>query len=213
MIRSFLLSVALLLAAVSSSQASLLVFGQGQSGTPASWTTNGAGGLSGSGTNILVDLTSTDLGFAVPVTGAYLNYSYAGSHFGSLGALHSYDLSGGTFTITSGVNGTGTNYLSGSFSGTQTFTTTGGTANTLADSTVTGQILSFNSDFASSINPPLQLSWSYTGVSPNITPTANTTHVGAISGLFEGSPVPEATSAAIWAGLSLLGLSARRRLS
>lgn len=144
---------------------------------------------------------------------AYLNLS-ATSVGAAVAAFPSGDPTqrfNGSFTITSGTGGSGTNYLSGSFTNVvfDSFLSGSGNAATLkaTDPTAT---LTYTSDVITSLLPPSAMNFSFTNVTPGLSivglPGFETigSFTASGSGTFSASPVPEPSTMAI-AGLGALG--------
>jgi hypothetical protein len=152
-------------------------------------------------------------GGSAPIS-AYLNLT-ATSSGQAVFALPSGDptqIFNGSFSITQNANGTGTNYLTGTFTNMlfDAFVSGSGEAASLKASDPTASI-SYTSDVITSLIPPSALDFSFTNVTPGLSivgPLGKWT-IGSFtasgSGTFSASATPEPSSLAI-AGLSALGL-------
>lgn len=142
----------------------------------------------------LFNLSATSTDAAVPLGSAVVQH-YSGS-----------------FQITAGAGGTGTNYLSGNFTdavfgaGASLVLSVGSPPDSI---TVTSdQVPAFD------LGPPTAISLSFTNVSPGVSITGTTLSdfTAAVSGNFSATPVVEPTSLAVLGlGLTALGFIKRRK--
>ncbi len=191
----------------------ILAFGQLGPGSPvvASNPTATSTRISALNAAIVVTAIDPSSGLGVPFA-AFLNFVADSTATGvQIGNEISQEFAG-TFAITSGANGTGINYLSGTFNDVASGS---GTALTMSASDVTvGESVSFTSDLITSLDSPRGLSLAFVGLSPALALVNGTIapFTAGISGNFSAAPVPEpSTAAAALGGLLLLGGALRRR--
>jgi hypothetical protein len=200
----------------------ILVFGQVGTANDFSATNNGSTGVNGgttlSASNVEVIITAIDAPPSIPLV-AYFDLNATSSTNAFLdGSGHIEQEYTGTFSITSGQNDTGTDYLSGAF---QAALTSGGATilgagNSLTLSASTpGGVTSFSSSDISLLGPSRAISLSFSNVEPAAFVSANST-LGAftsnVSGDMSASAVPEPASfIMLGIGLGLASIVGVRR--
>jgi hypothetical protein len=200
----------------------ILTMGQSGQGTTISGVNNGAGSTTITGTNVAISVTQIDPSAValVPPTpfAAFLNLSATNTGAATLVAGNVVQDFGGNFQITSGLGGTGTNYLSGTFSD-AVFGAAGGSALTMS-AAQPPDFLTFTSDviLSGALDQPRGLSLSFAGVDPPVGITNNSlsSFSSSVSGTFNaaGTPVVVPAPAALpllLAGAPLLGLAGWRK--
>jgi hypothetical protein len=210
--RNLATAAALLCGVIASADAAVvLVFGQNGTTNNFTGTTNGAQTQTTLGvTNQAITITGIE-NAATPLS-AFLTFSATSSGAATMNGVNATQHFGGNFTITSGMGGAGTNYLSGSFAD-SVFGT--GTSLTLSVSNATpGESVSFTSSVITSLFNPLAISLSFSNVAPpvGICGTTLCPFTSSVSGDFSGNArVPEPGTMGL-AGLALLAaaLTGRR---
>jgi len=206
------LTAACALAAAQPAEATvILTFGQAQDGPTIVGTALG-GVTTISGTNIPVTISQIDAGLVTPLD-AYLTLlaTSTGPALGSGAVLQPY---AGNFTITSEVNGGGTNYLSGQFSDS---VFGGGAALTMSASEPLDTVIFTSSEIAD-LSSIRALAFSFADVSPlahvedETLASFRASIAGTLSASVDEGDVPEPMTAAL-VGLGMLGaaISSRRR--
>jgi hypothetical protein len=213
--KRLLLATTLIVAPLAASQAAVILT-MGQTGSANTTTaTASPAGTSTTITNVNtpISITQIDAPALLPISAFY---SFTATSTGAAGTTpvpnQHYS---GSFTITSGTGGTGTNYLSGSFSD---IVLANDTSAILSSSTP--EVISFTSDVIPSadLGVARAVSLSFSNVSPGVLGLDNTTlpsFSAAVSGTFSANlvPTPEPASLAVL-GVGLLGLgfvAARKR--
>lgn len=167
--------------------------------------------------SVLVTAIDSSSGLSVPFL-AYLQLMAASIGTAEQVATSVRQSFAGTFAITSGLGGTGTNYLSGSFVD-SVFGSGTGLVMTVSNATP-GEFVDYSSDLITSLSSPRAMSLAMTNVAPILSIVNGTLapFTAGISGNFSASPeiphMPEPASVVTaCGGLMLLGGSAwlRRR--
>jgi hypothetical protein len=164
------------------------------------------------GGNVLVTLTQV-VGANPPIT-AILNLTAISTGPATTSGGLTTQLYSGNFTISSGLNGTGTDYLSGTFSDS---VFGAGTGLTLTASNATpGESVSFSSGFfpPADLGNPEAISLSFANVTPpvGIVGTTLAGFTSGISGDFSATGISEPAALGLL-GVGLLGLGLVRRRS
>jgi hypothetical protein len=226
---SALLAAGLVGLALSSPNAqadTILVFGQNGLGNNFTATNNGSGGIEGgttlSANNIQVTISGIDAALTTPIT-AYFDLSAKSSTAAYVDTSgHINQDFNGHFSITSGLNDTGINYLSGAFqttgSGDGATILGAGSSLTLSASSPDG-ITSFTSDVIGVLGVPRAISLAFTNVTPSATLIGSTgppndqtlaAFTSNVSGTFSAVPEP-ASAIMLGIGISIAGLVGLRR--
>jgi hypothetical protein len=208
----FVIAAAAMLAPVASAT-TILTFGQAGGGSPIVGTNNGAGSTTISGGNVAITITQIDALLATPIA-AFLNFTVTsiGPAIPVAGFVFQ-EFSGG-FTITSGLGGTGINYLSATF---VDFVFGAGSSLTLSAANPPGTT-SFTSSVITDLGIPNGIALSFANVNPSIGISHGSlrSFTSSVSGTFSGTQpsreAPEPGTLAL-VGLAMLGLagSLRRR--
>jgi len=159
------------------------------------------------------EVSISDLGGVGVTITAYLTLNATSTNTATnTGGVISQTYSG-SFSITQNANGSGTNYLSGNFTGlTLGIASSGGGTGTLQSSDPP-YTLSLTSNYSPALllSPPSAATFTFTGIQPGLglvgtgADTTIGTFTASSSGTFSASAVPEPSSMAI-AGLGALGM-------
>lgn len=178
----------------------ILTFGQAQEGNFVTATESG-GVTTISSTNTAINITQIDSPTVPNGTAGLLNFTLtsidaATSFRGSIAQDYS-----GSFTITSGNDGTGTNYLSGSFAD---LTFGSGSAASL-NASEPGNMVTFSSSVIPDLSSPRALAFSFANITPSLSITDNS--IASFNSSVSGTTSASATSVPEPASLTALGVS------
>ena len=188
------------------SATTILTFGQTGGGSPIVGTNNGAGSTTISGGNVAITITQIDAALATPIA-AFLNLSVTSIAPAISVAGFVVQEFSGSFTITSGLGGTGINYLSATF---VDFVFGAGSSLTLSAANPPAST-AFSSGVIADLGLPNGISFSFANVNPSIGISHGSlrSFTSSVSGTFSGTAppreAPEPGSLAL-VGLAMLGL-------
>lgn len=191
--------------------ATLLTFGQAGQGSPITATANGAQTQTTiAANNVGIDITQL-FGSGAGTLSAFLNLSATSTGNATNVAGFIAQMYSGTFSIWSGAGNTGTNYLSGTFSGAN-FGSAGGASTTLSGSQP-GFNVTFTSSYFGTVLPDRAVSFSFANVSPGLGICGNTVcgFTSSVSGTFSGGVPEPATWGLMLLGFGAVGSAMRRR--
>ncbi len=207
-----IIAAAAVLAPAPASATTILTFGQAGSSDTIAGINNGAGSTTIGGSNVPIDITQIDALLGTPIA-AYLTLiaTSTGPASSPLPGFVTQPFSG-SFTITSGMGGTGTNYLSATFIDA---IFGGGSSLTLSVANPP-DTASFTSDVITDLGLPTGISFSFADVNPGagIHNGSLSSFTSSVSGTFSGSrtlrQAPEPGSLVL-VGLAILGLAGSLR--
>lgn len=192
----------------------VLAFSQNGTGNTTTFTANGTGTATTiSDTNAVVSISAIAGASVVPFNADFNLSAHSTSPVSTvLGISQHFS---GTFSFTSGINGTGTNYLSGSFNDVL-LGNGGGTFLVLGASTPPSTDVVFTSDVISAplLGEPRSLALAFTAVSPTVSVDNQTLNsaTASVSGNFSATAVPEPSSfVTALVGIGAISLNAIRR--
>jgi len=171
--------------------------------------------IAASGVQVTITAIDGNPVLATPITAYFALHATSSGDATQIGSNVNQAFSG-TFSITQNANGTGANYLSGSF--TDSVFGAGGSLSLVVASDVPGESVNFTSSAITSLGAPEALALAFGAVSPGAATVTFNGHktirgFGAtVSGNFSAVPEPGAI-AAVLAGMpvALFGLSRLRR--
>jgi len=173
---------------------------------------NGAGTTTMTGSNIAVTITAIQAAVSTPLT-AFLTINATSSGAATMTGSDVRQSFTGSFSITNG----STNYLSGNFSD-AIFGSGSGLTMTASNTPPSTDVVNFNSNVITTLNPGRAISLSFTNVTPPVTivngsvSSFSASVAGNFSANLSGSVVPEpATLAGALIGIGCLGLGRLRR--
>ncbi|WP_207540753.1 PEP-CTERM sorting domain-containing protein [Sabulicella rubraurantiaca] len=197
----------------------IITFAQNATTNTITATASGGTSTTLSGSDVAITVSGYSDSVPTPFT-AFLNLNATSSGSASLVAgtdvFQPFD---GTFTITSGAGGTGTNYLSGSFSdialaGSRVAGPAGGFQASLIATDPPGSV-SFTSDNipASKLQDPSAIGFTFTALTQalNICGSTICSFTASVSGNGSASQAVPAPAGLAFLGIGLLGLAAVRR--
>ena len=214
LIRLALLTLATVVMSTTADAGTILAFSQNGTANTSVFTANGAGtSTTIADTNVAVTISAIADAMIVPFNAEFNLSAHSTSPVSTvLGVSQHFS---GTFSFTSGINGTGTNYLSGSFVDVL-LGNNGGTFLLLGASTPPSTDVLLTSDVIAPalLGEPRSLALAFTAVTPTVAVDNQTlaSATASVSGNLSAVAVPEPSTIALaLTGLGTLGLIVARR--
>jgi len=194
----------------------ILVFGQSGVNAPDLFIASRSGGTTMlSAVDIPITITGINNAHALPASfpDAFFDLSATNTNAATLVNGQIVQDYSGSFAITSGMHGTGTNYLSGKFSDSVFGSGTGLTL-TASDAwpNAAGETVSFTSEVITLLGPPHAISFAFTNVTPSASIADGTLDSMAsnVAGSFSSTPEPNSVIL-LGLGVGLVVLTGRYR--
>jgi hypothetical protein len=190
----------------------ILTFTQNQAGSPVTLTNDGSGNGTITATDVKVLIGTLNNLPVLPAIPAFLSLSLTNTGPATVSGTSVSEAFSGTFSITSGTGGSGTNYLSGSF--TDVFQGNIGASSGAVVASEPTSTVTFTSGVGLQLGSPRALALSFASISPAL--VVNGGSIGAVgsttmsvSGVY--SAVPEPSSLAL-GGIAVVVLIGCKRL-